>query len=228
MPQSSLFLVKTNIFFYTAYPPTMAPTREQLEAFAPLQWATQYLESPDWVVRERTRGDIPKIDQFNRLTMRANDGVQHWLELHLRPAPGEHVQKTVSLIKFGPGLGGFPGICHGGATLTLMDEGLAYITVADSRGENEDIPSMHRGRWSALHEQEKPLAEVLQGMYVTAKLDVKFLRPVPCPGLIGIETEATEITGPKMKMSAVMKDSKGTPLMQADGVWVRIGGAAKL
>jgi acyl-coenzyme A thioesterase PaaI-like protein len=207
----------------------MAPTPEQLEAFAPLEWATPYLTSSDWVVRERTRGDDPSTDLFSRLTMRANEGVQHWLELYLRPAAGENVQRSVSLIKFGAGLGGFPGICHGGAILTLMDEGLAHLMVANERGETDlDLSSLHKGMWKEINERGKPLAEVLKGSYVTAKLDIKFLQPVPCPGLVGIETEALEIKRHKITMRAVMKDSKGTPLMQADGIWVKIGGAGKL
>jgi acyl-coenzyme A thioesterase PaaI-like protein len=211
--RSSLFLVKRLCLFYTACFPIIVPTLEQLEAFAPLQWATQYLGSPNWVVRERSRGDDPNTDLFSRLTMRANDSVEHWLELHLRPEPGAHVQRAVALIKFGSGLGGISGICHGGAIATLMDEGIAYIMVANTRGESEHLSSMHKGMWSALREQGKPLAEVLQGTYVTAKLDIKFLRPVPCPGLVGIETQATEFTEREIKMRAVMKDSKGTPLM---------------
>jgi acyl-coenzyme A thioesterase PaaI-like protein len=200
----------------------MAPTTKQLEAFAPLEWATKYLESPDWIIRER-------FELFGCITLAANDGVQHWLELHLKPAPGEKVQKSLTLIKFGHGLGGFPGICHGGAILTLMDEGLAYIMVANIRGETDlDLSSLYKGMWTEIREQRQSLAEVLKGSYVTAKMDIKFLQPVPCPGVVGIEAEAIEIKEHKMKMRAVMKDSKGTPLLQADGVWVKIGGAAKL
>ena len=112
----------------------MIPTSEHLEAFAPLGWATPYLTSPDWVIRERDRGDEPIADKFNRETMRANDGVQHWLELHPARKPGESVTKTISLVKYGIGLSGFPGACHGGALLTLMDEALAYVMVANETG----------------------------------------------------------------------------------------------
>jgi acyl-coenzyme A thioesterase PaaI-like protein len=207
----------------------MAPTPEQLEAFAPIEWATPYLKSPDWIIRERSRGSDPSTDLFGRVTMTSNDGVHHWLELHLRPAPGENVQKSLSLVKFGHGLGGFPGICHGGAILTLMDEALASIMIADMRRETDlDHGSLHKQMWTEIREKRQSLAEVLKGSYVTAKMDLKFLQPVPCPGVVGIEAEAIEIKEHKMKMRAVMKDSKGTPLLQADGVWVKIGGAAKL
>lgn len=77
-------------------------------------------------------------------------------------------------------------------------------------------------------EQGRSVAEALKGYYVTAKMDVKFMRPVPVPGLVGIETELLESTGNKMKMRGVMKDAKGIPLMQGDAVYVKIGGGAKL
>jgi acyl-coenzyme A thioesterase PaaI-like protein len=228
--QPSKLLIQTFLVFPTLTPtsPTMLPTPEQLEAFAPLEWAVPYLTSPDWDVRERTRGNDTSTDIFGRIAMRANDGISHWLELHLKPAPGKNLQRTVSLIKFGNGLNGHPGICHGGATLTIMDEALAYPMVVNEIAiHGEDLDSKHRAMWVAI-EQGRPLAEVLTGWYATAKMDVKFLRPVPVPGLVGVETELLESTGNKMKMRAVMKDTKGTPLMQADGLYVKIGGAAKL
>jgi acyl-CoA thioesterase FadM len=85
----------------------------------------------------------------------------------------------------------------------------------------------HNQMWKAI-KQGTSLVEALKGMYVTAKMDIQFLRPVPVPGLVGIETEILEIKGPKMKMRGVMKDAKGTPLMQADGLWIQIGGKAKM
>jgi acyl-coenzyme A thioesterase PaaI-like protein len=193
-----------------------------------LTWAKPYLTSPDWSVRERSRGADPSTDIFCRLAMRHNNGVSHWVELFLKPAPGESVQKTVSLIKFGTGLNGFPGICHGGATLTLMDEGLAYAMIANGLGDDDTyLTEEHNQMWKAI-KQGTSLVEALKGMYVTAKMDIQFLRPVPVPGLVGIETEILEIKGPKMKMRGVMKDAKGTPLMQADGLWIQIGGKAKM
>lgn len=204
---------------------TMAPTSEQLDAFAPLQWAVPHLTSPNWDIRTRVRTNDPSSDLFCRTAMRAHDGVSHWLELHPKPAPGEPVKTTLSLVKFGHGLGGYAGICHGGAILTLMDEALALPYVAQA-GQvfGANMAEQHKATWDSLR-QGKPLAEVLKGMYVTAKLDIKFLSPVLAPGIVGIETEVLDMSSSKMKVRAVMKDAKGTPLVQAEGVWVKIRGA---
>jgi acyl-coenzyme A thioesterase PaaI-like protein len=206
----------------------MAATPEQLEAFASITWAAPYLASPRWEVRDRSRGSNLTVDTYCRETLRANNGVLHWVEMFLRPTPSEAITKTISLFKFGNGLTGFAGICHGGAILSLMDESLSYAMFAN---ESMDTGSawfdQRRDVWTAI-EQGKPMAEVLKGMYVTAKLDIKFLQPVVAPGLVGIETQVLESKGYKMTMRGTMKDAKGTLLMQADGVWVKIGGTAKL
>jgi acyl-coenzyme A thioesterase PaaI-like protein len=148
--------------------------------------------------------------------------------MHLKPSSSESVTKTISLIKFGLGLGGYAGICHGGAILTLMDEALAYPMVAQEWGSvDANLVKEHSATWDALR-QGRPWREVLEGIYVTAKMDVKFLQPVQAPGIVGIEVDVLDKTSSKMRVRGVMKDAKGTPLMQAEGLWVKIRGAPKL
>jgi acyl-coenzyme A thioesterase PaaI-like protein len=209
----------------------MTATPEHVETFAPLKWATPYLTSPDWIVCDRDRGTRPgeETDRFCRDTMRAYNGVECWLELHQKPAPGAKVTKAMSLIKFGAGLTGFPGACHGGALLTLMDEAQAYIMVANELiNDNSDYKKLGDNQWKQKLADGKPLQEVLSGQFVTAKLDIKFLAPVRCPSVVGVEVQRLEDTGYKMNMRGIMKDANGTPLLQVDGLWVKIGGAAKL
>ncbi|KAF2116822.1 HotDog domain-containing protein [Lophiotrema nucula] len=202
-----------------------------LDTFAQLPWASKYLNSKQWRCQARQRNTAPDddADRFNRDTMSAYNGVQTWVELYEKPAEGSTtVQRSVSLIKFGTGLNGFPGIAHGGATMTLMDEALAFAMIASETEKNE-------GRWLGINweckkllEEGKPIAEVLAGYMVTAKLDMKFLKPVLCPGVVGVEVETIEDKGHKMRMRGVMKDGNGTPLIQADGLWIRMGGGPKL
>jgi acyl-coenzyme A thioesterase PaaI-like protein len=208
----------------------MAATPDQLETFAPITWATPYITSPRWHVSERNRTSDPTMDRFCGKTLYANDGVSNWVEMYLKPEPGESVKRTISLLKFGNGLMGFAGICHGGATLSFLDEGLGYsMVVNEAMNAGSAWSTMGIDDAFAAIKQGKPMAEVLKGLYVTAKLEIQFLQAVMVPGLVGIETQVLESKGHKMKMRATMKDAKGTPLMQADGVWVKIGGGtAKL
>lgn len=68
-----------------------------------------------------------------------------------------------------------------------------------------------------------PFAEALAGWFMTASMDVRFLKPAICPGVVGIETEQVEYNGRKIKLRATMKDGKGTALITATAVFVRLG-----
>jgi acyl-coenzyme A thioesterase PaaI-like protein len=203
-----------------------------IEIFAPIKWATPYLTSPEWRVRTRDRGagTDKSLDVFCNQTLKANDGLQLWLELYKRPSKGSTtVAKCVVLCKFGLGLGGFPGIAHGGSLMSLMDEALALAMIATETEKRGD------GEWQGVSQESikalkdrRPVAEVLKGYLVTAKLEMKFLQPVICPGIVGIEVDTLEDKGYRMIMRGVMKDGDGRPLLQADGIWVRIGGGSKL
>jgi acyl-coenzyme A thioesterase PaaI-like protein len=208
----------------------MTPTPAHLEAFASIEWAAPYLKSPKWEVGERTRGreHTPggNTDGFNRETIRQNDGIHYWLELHPKTAPDTSVEKTITLVTFGNGLSGFTATCHGGALLTLMDEALGYLMMVNEDGvKKAEFTGQAPGHWKKLLEAGVSPTEVLVGWYVTSSLESKFLKPVPCPGLVGIETELLEKKRRMMKMRATMKDAKGTPLMRTTGVWVRLGPA---
>ncbi len=209
----------------------MTATSEHLEAFVHMTWATPYLTSPSWVTCDRQRGSEPgeDTDRFCRDTMRANNGVQHWLELYEKPAPGAKVTKSISLIRFGTGLNGFPGICHGGALLTLMDEAMAHILVANTVLEHGlGFAKIGEDLWRKQLRKGKSAQEVLKGRFATATMNVKFLAPVLCPGVVGIETDVLEDTGNKMRMQATMRDRQGKPLLNVEGLWIKVGDAAKL
>lgn len=210
----------------------MTATSEHLDAFTPLTWATPYLRSPNWIACDRDRGSEPgeDTDRFCRETMHANHGVRHWLELYEKPAPGAKITRAISLIKYGTGLNGFPGICHGGALFTLMDEAMVHIMVTNTVLEHgRDFVKVGEDHWRLLLNQGRPVQEVLRGRLATAEVNIKFLAPVVCPGVVGIETDVLEDKTNTMRLRAVMKDRQGRPVVQAEALWVRVGGdAAKI
>ncbi|KAH7116800.1 hypothetical protein B0J11DRAFT_101175 [Dendryphion nanum] len=201
-----------------------------LDQFASLKWVAPYISSPNWIIKKRVRaaaGD-EEADIFNRETMCLNNGVQHWIEMYEKPSPGTtDIKKSISLCKFGTGLGGFIGMCHGGAAMTLMDEALGFAMIASETERTGDWATTSPS-WKKLFAEGRPINEVLNGFMVTARLDIKFLKPVLCPGVVGIEVDVLENRGHKMKLRGVMKDANGVPLIQADGIWVRLGGASKI
>jgi acyl-CoA thioesterase FadM len=110
-----------------------------------------------------------------------------------------------------------------------MDEALSYGMIANVIEEMgyEGAFSNYGGEagWREALEQGKAPHEVLKGRMVTAKMEVKFLRPVLCPGIVGVEVDVLEKGEAKMRIRGVMRDGEGRPLMEAEGVWVQIGRA---
>lgn len=209
----------------------MTAIPQQLEAYAQLSWAKPFLTSKDWVTCDRTRGSEPgeDTDRFCRDTMQAHDGVLQWLELYEKPALDQKVVRSLSLCQLGAGLIGFPGIAQGGALLTLVDEALGYVMVANEQLEHGvEFTKPGEDVWKTLHASGGSPQDILKGRFLTAGLKVKFLKPVVCPGVIGIEVEVLEHTTNKMKTRGVMKDVEGIPLLQVDGLWIRLDAAPKL
>jgi acyl-coenzyme A thioesterase PaaI-like protein len=161
--------------------------------------------------------------------MRANNGVRHWLELYKKPEPGAKVTKSTSLIKYGTGLNGFPGICHGGALLTLMHEAMLHILVANTVLEN-GLGFMKVGEdyWRLQLHDGKSAQEMHKGRLATATMNVKLLAPVLCPDVVGIETDVLGDKGTRMRIKATMRDRQGKRLLKVEGLWVKVRGAAKL
>jgi acyl-coenzyme A thioesterase PaaI-like protein len=158
--------------------------------------------------------------------------MQQWLELYQKPAANSKlISKSISLCKYGPGLMGFATVCHGGAVLTMMDEALAFTAIANDMIAAGKDTTDWASNGDAIRENleaGKSLAEALKDFRVTAQMDTKFLRPVRCPGVVGIEVTLLETKGHKMKLKGVMKDGKGTPLVVTDGLFIQIRGGAKI
>ena len=214
---------------------THAATAAHLSTFAPLKWATSALTSPEWIMYERNRGAPAEVDfdRFAHRTLQGPDGITTWLECYRKPpAASKLVTKTMTLVAFGHALHGFPSICHGGATLAVMDEALSYGMIANVIEEMgyEGAFSNYGGEagWKEALEQGKPPQEVLRGRMVTAKMEVKFLRPVLCPGVVGVQVDVVSRSEAEMRIRGVMRDGEGRPLMEAEGVWVKIGKRARL
>jgi acyl-coenzyme A thioesterase PaaI-like protein len=200
------------------------------EVFAPLEWAAPYLDHPDWdfFPRRRTFLARPPDASYDGYCVEALPGetrIQAWAELCPKIASttgAPAIDRTMSLYKFGAGLSGYINICHGGAIMSMMDEALGAMMLAKMR-EAEGIDQVtFIERWDMMWGVEP--GKMISGMkdfFVTAKLELKFLAPVMCPGVVGVECTLVEKTKNKMRINAVMKDGKGRPLVAAESLWVR-------
>lgn len=207
------------------------------EAFAPLTWAVPYFDRPDWDLLPRRRTLVANTsgavsDNYGAETLSGESRIHAWAELYPKIALTHTpvVDRTISLFKFGPGLSGFPNICHGGAIMTMIDEALGAMMLAKMREVEGTDQATFIERWDSMLGSEGgieagKLSMYMKDFFVTAKLDLKFLAPVLCPGVVGVECKLVEKTKDRMKIDAVMKDGKGRPLVRAESLWVQMGKA---
>ncbi|KAF2839828.1 hypothetical protein M501DRAFT_1003296 [Patellaria atrata CBS 101060] len=200
--------------------------------FSALPWALPLLNSPEWVVAERFRMDPAyPIDSFVRDRVHGPNGLLYQAELYKVPSsPSSSIEETVSLFSFAEGLMGFSGITHGGALATMLDESVGFAMVANERQRDSPWNDWNPASDASLLEtmDSVTMMQKLKGFYVTANLDIRFLRPVLCPNVVGVHTRVIENNGKSMKIRGVMKDAKSEELATVDTIWIKLGRAARL
>jgi acyl-coenzyme A thioesterase PaaI-like protein len=107
---------------------------------------------------------------------------------------------TVTLITFGGSdLVGFPGIVHGGVSTALLDEAMSFL--------------LHLYHVRAAADQPRNLA-------LTVNLNINLRGPVQGPGQVIVECRLMKVQGRKYFVKGCMKDTDGTILVDAEGLWI--------
>jgi acyl-coenzyme A thioesterase PaaI-like protein len=186
----------------------MSTSDEFREAFRPVQWATPFLDDPTWRVYPHRRSLRPRAadtayDSFAAVTLTRDDCIQQWVELSQKPAPGSNVvHRAISLFKYGTGLTGYQTICHGGAVMSMMDEGLGNMMLATQReaaGLDPDAyVKLADDTWGDPTKDAESLWSAMKRTFVTAQVSFNFLKPVPSPGVVGVDCTLVEHKGNKM------------------------------
>lgn len=108
-----------------------------------------------------------------------------------------------TLVTLGSGLNGGPNLLHGGIISTLIDDVMGTLLTV-----NKD------------QETGRPLT----GNTVTAKLEVKFLRPIETPNTVVVVAVCRrQEDGRKFWLEAHIEDSDGEVLARGEAFWVRLG-----
>ncbi|KAG5928397.1 hypothetical protein E4U42_000693 [Claviceps africana] len=151
----------------------------------------------------------PQHDQFVGATLASHPrGLRHMLSFfyHAHDAalrdPNHFVREVHTLFSLADGLSGYRGLIHGGVTATMMDEAMGTV--------NEINTAL--GKHGLVHQRSS----------VTAELDVKFLRPVPAPGVVCVTAWTEGIEGRKTRMRCEVKDGEGTVLARGASTWIAL------
>lgn len=111
--------------------------------------------------------------------------------------------------------------------MSMIDEALGNMMIAAQReaaGLNPDAwVALTDNTWDTPIEDHASLRSRMKSAFVTAQLSFSFLKPVLSPGIVGVDVQLVEHKGNKMRINAVMKDGKGTALVKAESLWIRLG-----
>lgn len=182
-------------------PRNAAPGTEEA-LFRSIPWCQTTLSDSAFAVEPTISRTLDPSTGENALLARTlynSDTIEGWCSLYRRP---EHSARNAkdecrTLLALRPGLDGYPSVCHGGITATVLDE-IMSILVTVCR-ESQGLASDN----------------------LTADLRVRYLRPVPTPSVVLVTAKVRDIQKErKYFVDAEMLDEQGVVLAKGEGLFI--------
>ncbi|KAI1139360.1 HotDog domain-containing protein [Hypoxylon sp. FL0543] len=122
------------------------------------------------------------------------------------------ITRSASLVlELRDGLHGFNGTVHGGLTCAIMDEAMGSLLALNDNLNREakakGIIPLNTEQFSAA---------------VTARMDVKYRKPIPTPQIVVVTASLDRIEGRKIYMHVVVKDQNAQECVSCDGMFMSI------
>ncbi|KAI8963101.1 HotDog domain-containing protein [Daldinia sp. FL1419] len=179
------------------------------EHFASIPWCARHLRSSKSGSRIITRSPECRSrkssgeDSLYSETLKSRATIMAMLEVYEEPpSPEEPINSVKAFLTLGPGLNGYPNVCHGGIVVTILDEVIGLlIPVNQQRKFMPDLP------------------------YMTAYLNTKFLKPVPTCATVLARARIVKLEGRKFRAEAWIEDGNGNMLARADALFLAIKSA---
>jgi uncharacterized protein (TIGR00369 family) len=174
------------------------------EIFSALAWCRAIMADADFA-EEPTSSRFYHVDTGeNRLlanTLNTKDTIEAWYSLYRRPNKStRRIKDEVRVfLALREGLNGYPRVCHGGITATVLDEVMSILVSVCRESQNLSLEN------------------------VTAELNIKYLRPVPLPSVVLVRAKVQDIQkDKKYYVDAIMEDAAGTVLTRAKGLFIQV------
>jgi acyl-coenzyme A thioesterase PaaI-like protein len=167
---------------------------------ASVPWCQRLLNDKSLTIHipESRRHSRDREDGAIGETLYTADTIPSYLVLYQVPSQPETIIKEIlGLLQVGDGLSGWPGVLHGGIVATIMDEVI---------GEIINVNKKHQA--------------IRRASYMTAYLNITYVRPVAIPGTILVRAILEKVDGRKLNVSATVEDGQGTVLTKAEGLFV--------
>ena len=175
--------------------------------FESIPWCAKLLAAPDIIIigtPSRQRKSSTE-DELIAVTLKTEKAIRSWLTFYQKPAPGTTgVNDVYNLLSLGQGVNGYAYLVAGGIIGVILDECMGILGwVNRSLG-----------------------LKGAEGFFVTANLNINYLKAVPTPGNYLATATLRDVKGRKCYFEASIKDKEGTVLATAESLWVDV--AAKL
>ncbi|OHE95739.1 thioesterase superfamily protein [Colletotrichum orchidophilum] len=206
----------------------MKSANPDVQHFLGIPWCAAHLNEPD-TVRDTAPSRFPKQnteDQLFSTTLNTADTIAAYLTFYKRPSSSSYLSSTSStadpaslktpnipqdddtgilvrqlkaLLTLRSGVNGYPDVSHGGIVATILDETIGLVFPVNKT--NGLVPD---------------------AAYMTAYLNVTYLRPVRTPQTILCVIEVTRVVGRKWWIEGRIEDSEGVVLARAESLYVRL------
>lgn len=173
-------------------------------AFHNIPWCRSILGDPAFAMEPTHSRKYQKATGENKFlahTLKTDDTIKAWCSLYRRPTANRPTKDEVyTLFLLNEGLNGYPRVCHGGLTATILDE-VSSMLVSECRW-SQDLPAEN----------------------VTADLRIGFLKPVFVPGAVLVKAKVTDVQKTKKYfVKAELVDSNGDLRAKAEGLFICVG-----
>jgi acyl-coenzyme A thioesterase PaaI-like protein len=180
--------------------------------FKSIPWCSSLLSDQNYAITP-TRSREPKETTEDALfaeTLQTKTTISACLSLYKKAASADElIQEARRLLSLGSGLNGWPHVCHGGITATILDEVMGHLLTINVERQEElakaagEVPSA------------RPAA-------YTAELSVKFLKPVETPQVVCVVARIVKSGERKIWLEGVVEDRFGRPLATGTCVYVQL------
>ncbi|EFQ33212.1 thioesterase superfamily protein [Colletotrichum graminicola] len=194
----------------------MASANPDVQHFLGIPWCATLLDEPGTICNTAPSRfqKASTEDQLISTTLRTEETIAAFVMFYKRPsssametapavaADGEGsnvIRELKALLTLGAGVNGFANVLHGGIVATVLDETIGNIFPIN---ETEGLmPS---------------------GSYMTAYLNVTYVRPVETPQTILCVAEVVRVKGRKWWVRGRIEDREGRVLAKAESLFVRL------
>ena len=179
-----------------------APSRDNMEHFQAIPWCAKQLNCANVVASPAISRHVKEglEDSLFATTLNSVDTIAAFVTFYTHPGDDSSlVNELGAFITLGSLVNGFPGVCHGGIVMTIMDEVMGLLVPLN-----------------------KERGAIGNSWLMTAYLNSTFIRPITTPSTIRVTARFTKTDGRKYYCESTIEDENAVVLARAEALFVAL------